>query len=137
MRGWPKDGRARGGVRWGRLGTALLLAPLLTSCSLLDAGPFSIGSILDGGVVQLPRATEECGNGLDDDGDGEIEEGCYCASGETQACFSGPFASRQQGSRHCFRRDAKERTIKKSRVAAAFLEKLDRRKRVRFYSQWP
>jgi hypothetical protein len=28
-------------------------------------------------------------NGLDDDGDGEVDEGCPCAEGETQPCYAG------------------------------------------------
>jgi hypothetical protein len=31
-------------------------------------------------------ASEICGNGIDDDDDGLIDEGCPCATGETQAC---------------------------------------------------
>jgi hypothetical protein len=34
---------------------------------------------------------ELCGDGVDDDGDGDIDEGCPCAADETQACF--PFPS--------------------------------------------
>ena len=33
--------------------------------------------------------TEECDNGLDDNGDGEVDEGCPCKEGETQDCFPG------------------------------------------------
>jgi hypothetical protein len=32
---------------------------------------------------------ELCGNGLDDNGDGTIDEGCTCVEGKTQACFVG------------------------------------------------
>ncbi|MBX3185123.1 MAG: hypothetical protein KIT72_00095 [Polyangiaceae bacterium] len=33
---------------------------------------------------------EEICNGLDDDCDGEVDEGCSCTEGNTQACYSGP-----------------------------------------------
>ena len=34
-------------------------------------------------------ATETC-NGLDDDCDGQVDEGCNCTNGATRACYSGP-----------------------------------------------
>jgi hypothetical protein len=40
---------------------------------------------------------EVCGNGLDDDGDGQSDEACSCAAGATQPCFTGPPASDQKG----------------------------------------
>jgi hypothetical protein len=36
---------------------------------------------------------DECGNGMDDDRDGRIDEDCFCARGETQACYGGPVAT--------------------------------------------
>ena len=36
-------------------------------------------------------------NGLDDDCDGKVDEGCPCKAGETQACFSGPRNFRKVG----------------------------------------
>ncbi|MCB9595312.1 MAG: hypothetical protein H6719_21515 [Sandaracinaceae bacterium] len=41
-----------------------------------------------------PAAGDEeiCGNGRDDDGDGEVDEQCACAVGETQGCFGGDAA---------------------------------------------
>jgi len=32
---------------------------------------------------------EICGNGLDDNGDGEVDEGCACTVGQTEACWPG------------------------------------------------
>lgn len=43
-----------------------------------------------------PR-TDECGNGLDDDENGLIDDLCPCAPGETQRCFSGGLASNEVG----------------------------------------
>lgn len=43
-----------------------------------------------------PR-TDECGNGLDDDENGLIDDLCPCAPGETQRCFSGAVASNEIG----------------------------------------
>lgn len=39
-------------------------------------------------------------NGLDDDCDGKIDEGCYCIVGTTQACFSGDPSKRKVGQCH-------------------------------------
>ncbi len=54
----------------------------------------------DGGCVPLPRAcgmAEICTNGLDDDCDGRVDEGCACAPGEVQPCFAGPPGRRDVG----------------------------------------
>ncbi|MBR6422983.1 hypothetical protein IKS86_09770 [bacterium] len=39
-------------------------------------------------------------NGLDDDCDGEVDEGCSCSPGQTQACFLGPKNYRNKGTCH-------------------------------------
>jgi hypothetical protein len=41
---------------------------------------------LDGGGAS---GAEVCGNGLDDDGDGEVDEGCACDVGQVHSCFGG------------------------------------------------
>ncbi len=41
--------------------------------------------------------TDECGNGLDDDQNGRIDDGCPCGPGETQSCFSADYPSRGVG----------------------------------------
>jgi hypothetical protein len=41
---------------------------------------------------------EVCGDGDDDDCDGEVDEGCFCEPGEVQACFAGPPGKRGVGS---------------------------------------
>lgn len=46
------------------------------------------GSGGGGAGFQAPPASEPC-NGIDDDQDGAIDEGCSCAEGTTQACFPG------------------------------------------------
>jgi hypothetical protein len=51
----------------------------------------------DGGVDSTSRI-DECGNGLDDDQDGLIDDGCPCGPGETQSCFSRAPAHRGVGS---------------------------------------
>jgi alpha-tubulin suppressor-like RCC1 family protein len=40
---------------------------------------------------------DECGNGLDDDGDGAIDEDCPCGTGESQPCWDGARAERGVG----------------------------------------
>ncbi|MEB2312307.1 MAG: MopE-related protein [Polyangiaceae bacterium] len=44
-----------------------------------------------------PQASDLCGNGLDDDGNGMVDEGCACQDGATQACWSGPAQRRGVG----------------------------------------
>jgi hypothetical protein len=44
-----------------------------------------------------PGRTESCGNGMDDDRNGRIDDGCPCAPGESQACFGGDYPSRNVG----------------------------------------
>lgn len=53
-----------------------------------DAGSPS-GASDDAGTLP-PLEEEACGNGRDDDGDGEVDEQCVCAPGETQECHGGP-----------------------------------------------
>jgi hypothetical protein len=36
-----------------------------------------------------PPPDDLCGDGLDNDVDGEVDEGCYCEGAESQACFPG------------------------------------------------
>jgi hypothetical protein len=40
---------------------------------------------------------EVCGNGLDDDCNGAVDEGCACAPGSVQSCFAGPPGRRNVG----------------------------------------
>ncbi|MFN7698297.1 MAG: MopE-related protein [Deltaproteobacteria bacterium] len=43
------------------------------------------------------RAEEVCGNGVDDDCTGEVEDGCPCEAGTSQVCFGGDPAHRGLG----------------------------------------
>jgi hypothetical protein len=36
-----------------------------------------------------PMSADQCGNGLDDDGNGQVDDGCPCSAGSTQRCFAG------------------------------------------------
>jgi hypothetical protein len=49
------------------------------------------------GSVEDLRPTEICGNGLDDDLSGDVDEGCSCEPGETQPCFDGDPALAGEG----------------------------------------
>jgi hypothetical protein len=42
-------------------------------------------------------AREFCGNGVDDDCNGQLEEGCSCVPGAVQSCFRGPPGRRNVG----------------------------------------
>jgi hypothetical protein len=57
--------------------------------------------IPDGGVVPVPQRprAEICGNGLDDDRNGQPDDRCACMTGLFQRCFVGNPA--QAGSRNC------------------------------------
>lgn len=44
----------------------------------------------DANVDGFDATGEICGNGLDDNGNGLIDEGCACTAGTTQACYTGP-----------------------------------------------
>jgi len=64
------------------------------------------GGYMDGGVSPdlLAPSPEKC-NGLDDDLDGKVDEGCPCSSGATQKCFPGQAVQLQgickQGTQSC------------------------------------
>lgn len=72
----------------------------LDGASAYDAPPPSDAAsegacTIDGGQgVVVPEAgtatAETCGNGLDEDLDGFVDEGCPCQAGKTQSCFLGP-----------------------------------------------
>jgi hypothetical protein len=51
----------------------------------------------DGMVSMGPVRAEECGNNVDDDEDGEIDEGCTCAVGTERACYLGPEGTLNRG----------------------------------------
>ncbi|MFK7991665.1 MAG: VWA domain-containing protein [Sandaracinaceae bacterium] len=70
------------------------LAMLLLACSAApggtpgrDAGQGSDAGRRDAGGGD---GLDPCGDGLDGDRDGNVDEGCACAPGESQACFRGP-----------------------------------------------
>jgi hypothetical protein len=59
-----------------------------------DGGASPGPSAPDAGEGTPPPGTVEvCGNGRDDDGDGEVDEQCSCAAGEVQACYGGDAAA--------------------------------------------
>ena len=65
------------------------LALLLSGCECdVDVGSRDAGRH-DAGTF-TPR-TDECGNGIDDDQNGRIDDGCWCGTGDVQSCFSGPY----------------------------------------------
>ncbi len=46
--------------------------------------------VVDDGCTTCVPASEACGNGVDDDCDGTVDEGCVCAPGAATACYDGP-----------------------------------------------
>lgn len=58
-----------------------------------DADPLGCEDVVDDGCV----ADEVCGDGLDNDCNGQADEGCECENGATQACFVGPPGRREVG----------------------------------------
>ncbi len=51
----------------------------------------------DAGALAEGCSPEDCENGLDDDCDGEVEEGCACLPGATRSCYAGPAETRGHG----------------------------------------
>ncbi|MEW5740102.1 MAG: MopE-related protein [Myxococcota bacterium] len=54
----------------------------------------------------LPAASETCGNAMDDNCNGQTDEGCVCMPSMTQSCYSGPAGTAgvgrcQSGTRTC------------------------------------
>ncbi|MEM9862431.1 MAG: MopE-related protein [Myxococcota bacterium] len=50
-------------------------------------GDMIVGERLDAGGPPPVSVSDQCGNGLDDDMDLQIDEGCFCLFGEVQDCF--------------------------------------------------
>lgn len=79
--------------------TIAILLISTSACSIAsNIGETDAGARAD--VISPPGPTgpyDECGNGMDDDVDGRIDEGCPCGAGEMQACFSGRYPNRRVG----------------------------------------
>lgn len=68
------------------------------SVTIPDATATGGDASSDGGPISLgPARPEECGNGVDDDYDGEIDEGCNCVVGTERACYHGPAGTLNRG----------------------------------------
>jgi len=48
-------------------------------------------------VGAVAPTDETCGDGLDNDCDGEVDDGCVCVPGSTAACYSGPPSTEDVG----------------------------------------
>ncbi|MDQ1346831.1 MAG: hypothetical protein QG573_200 [Acidobacteriota bacterium] len=73
---------------------------LLAACDLASVGADDPVAPV-GGPADSPAApvskSELCGNGLDDNGNGDVDERCACKPGATQPCFPGPADRKGQG----------------------------------------
>jgi hypothetical protein len=96
-------------MRHARLFSLVILAPLATACTAgSSVPPGSTGSggeaatsassggggstattTTTDGVGGGIQGSDPCGNGLDDDQNGEVDDGCSCSPGATQPCFAG------------------------------------------------
>lgn len=56
-----------------------------------------IGGITQSCVPGTPAPAEICGNALDDNCDGAIDEGCLCTPGSAAPCYAGPASTRMVG----------------------------------------
>ncbi len=83
---------------WGAL---LLMSSVLIGCNASGAPDSTMGSGrgATGGDAGGPpaAASETCGNGLDDDRNGRVDDGCPCVAGETQSCWPLDPAKRNMG----------------------------------------
>ncbi len=68
---------------------SVVLAVSISGCSCaMDVGNIHHdGGPIDAATPWMLR--EQCGNGIDDDQNGVIDDGCPCGAGETQPCFHG------------------------------------------------
>jgi hypothetical protein len=73
--------------------TACVPAPVHLEHLPIDGG-FDVG--MDAGM-DASGPTDVCDNGLDDDGNGIVDERCVCLVGEAMPCYGGPAASARVG----------------------------------------
>src|SRR6185503_10286284 len=76
----------------------LLSAACLEPVRTVPPGGAEPGDGDDTGKFDRPAESAEiCGNGQDDDLNGEAEEGCPCNPGDTMDCYLGPAETREVG----------------------------------------
>ena len=84
------------------VGTACDNCALVANPDQADADHNGVGDACEGQTCATPVAdgcvaTETCGNGTDDNCNGQIDEGCACTPGAVQSCFRGPPGRRDVG----------------------------------------
>jgi hypothetical protein len=70
------------------------MAPSDSTASFDILAETSADSMVDGGKC---AAMEICGDGLDNNCDGVIDEGCNCQPGKVSSCYRGPVETRSKG----------------------------------------
>ena len=76
------------------IAAVLAVLGLVAACTNVS----EVGDDGRGDSGALPGASEGlCGDGLDSDGDGFVDDGCPCSPGEVAACFPGPASARGRG----------------------------------------
>ncbi|HVV86381.1 MAG TPA: MopE-related protein [Kofleriaceae bacterium] len=75
------------GTGWGACGGEV--EPAAETCG--DGLDNDCDGVVDDGCVEI------CGDGLDNDGDGVVDDGCVCAPGSVEACYDGPAGTQGVG----------------------------------------
>ncbi|MBI5535374.1 MAG: hypothetical protein HY898_21780 [Deltaproteobacteria bacterium] len=84
---WYPQGKGGHGASAGYGGTGL---------SPAKGGSAGLAGSTLGAPPSQQNGPEVC-DGLDNDGDGKVDDGCTCSPGKTQACYTGPASTRHVG----------------------------------------
>lgn len=99
MGGSGGSGGAGGGMPCmdGQTQTCFTGDPKTLDVGLCKAGTQTCANGMFGPCVGEVTATNETCNGLDDDCNGVVDDGCQCINGQTQPCYTGPMGTQGVG----------------------------------------